>query len=366
MSQTTVSQEGLYMPARSLMDCASVGYDLKGAAAAAERGSGESFPDAQYLYALFLYQGAAGVPRDRKTAEELIGLASAGGSKEAAIVQSEMSRNPEDVMERLVGLRLKGEQRNPNACSELFSMYDKGTPEVKKNHAEAVRWYTVCAEADDAEAQNTIGFMHLKGKGIPRDTEKGLYWLKRAADNGSAMAMFRIGDLYYQGSYDTEQDLKRAMEWFGRASDAGNKEAQYALGCIYSTPKTKTFDIKKGNRFFEKAAEQGHPEAQYQIGMSYAYGEGVERDPSMAVKWLEASAENGYQQASATSPPTMIPTRLSTSTTCKDNSCAAMWLAPTPPKACRQASTSWATRKYVSTDIDPTTPASRNTKYKMS
>ena len=98
------------MPSRSLMDCASTGYDLKGAAAAAERGSEESIPDAQYLYALFLYTGSAGITRDRKTAEELFRLASGEGSKDAAIVVSEMSRNPEDVMEKLLELRLRGEQ----------------------------------------------------------------------------------------------------------------------------------------------------------------------------------------------------------------------------------------------------------------
>ena len=40
MSEKMVSQDGYYMPSRGLMDCGSVSYDLKGAAAEAERGAG--------------------------------------------------------------------------------------------------------------------------------------------------------------------------------------------------------------------------------------------------------------------------------------------------------------------------------------
>ena len=297
MSQSTISQDGQYMPSRNLMDCGSVGYDLKGAAAAAERGSGESIPDAQYLYALFLYTGSAGVARDRSTAEELFRLASAGGSKDASIVVSELANNSEEAMDDLLRLRLRGEQRDPEACEKLFSMYDNGTSEVSKSHAEAVRWYTVCAEDDDAEAQNVIGYMYLKGKGIPKDENKAVYWLQRSADSGNPTAMYRLAELYYQGTYDTEPDVKKAMDYYVRAAEAGSMDAQFAMGCFCSTPRTKYFDIKKGNAYFEKAAEQGHAEAQYQIGMSYANGDGVRRDPSLAMKWLEKSCENGYQQA---------------------------------------------------------------------
>ena len=78
MSDDAISQDGQYVPARSLMDCGSMDYDMRKAASAAERGAGSAVPDAQYLYALFLYVGEAGVTVDRKTAAELFSLAASG------------------------------------------------------------------------------------------------------------------------------------------------------------------------------------------------------------------------------------------------------------------------------------------------
>ena len=158
---------------------------------------------------------------------------------------AEIERNPEDVMEDLIRLRLRGEQRDVDACSKLFDMYDHGTSAVRKDHAEAIRWYTVCAENDDVAAQNTIGFMYLMGKGIRKNREKAVLWLQKAAQNGSAEAMYHMGQMYDQGLCDTEPDLGKAVDWFTRAADAGDMDARFSMGCICSTPRTKYTDGRK-------------------------------------------------------------------------------------------------------------------------
>ena len=297
MSQNNVSEEGHYLPARRFLDCSSTDYDMVKAAKAAEEGAANGDPDAQYLHALFMYNGAGGITEDRKTAEETFSLAMSGGSREATIVSMEFSRNEPEVMDKLLALRLRGEQKDTDASRKLFELYDNGKRCVKKDHAEAIRFYTACAECDDAVAQDTIGFMFLMGKGVRKDREKAVYWLKRAADNGSGSAMYHMGQMYDQGLCDTEPDLKNAVQWYRMGAEAGDMEAQFALGCIYSTPRIKYTNEREAAQMFLKAAEQGHAEAAYQIGMMSAYGQGVKRDPSVAVKWLERAAEGGFQQA---------------------------------------------------------------------
>ena len=284
MSDSQSTDEGLYIPSRRHMDCASPEYDLREAAVQAEDGAAEANPDAQYLHGLFLYTGEGGTAVDERTAQEMFALAASAGYRPADIVRQEIERNDSGTESELIALRLRGEQRDTDACAKLFDIYDNGLQSVKKDHAEAIRWYTVCAENDDVDAQNTIGFMYLMGKGVRKDRDKAVRWLRAAADNGCAQAMYRIGKMYDEGLCDTEPDLKSAMSWYQKAADADDPDAEFALGCIYSMPRTRYSDDREAARMFGRAAENGHAEAQYQIGMMYAYGQGVPRDPSLASK----------------------------------------------------------------------------------
>ena len=296
MSQSTSMDGGYFAPSRRYLDCASPDFDLRRAASEAEAGASQGDPDAQYLHALLLYLGK-GCPQDRKTASEALALSAAAGYRPADIVRGETERDEPELLEKVLELRLRGEQRDTDACRKLFELYDNGSECVKKDHAEAIRFYTVCAENDDVEAQDTIGFMYLMGKGVAKDREKALRWLKAAAENGCGRAMYRIGRMYDEGLCYTEPDIASAVSWYEKAVDADDPDAEFAMGCIHSTPKTRYTDDREAARMFGLAAEHGHAEAQYQIGMLYAYGQGVPRDPSMAVKWLEKSCEGGYQQA---------------------------------------------------------------------
>jgi len=129
MSDRSTVDYGAYMPARRYMDCTSQEYDLKSAASEAEKGSAESDPDAQYLLALFLLTGSGGCEVDEKTAMDLLEMASAAGSKQAAILKAEISDNDPEDQKDMIRLRFLGEQRDTDACSELFSLYDVGKKE---------------------------------------------------------------------------------------------------------------------------------------------------------------------------------------------------------------------------------------------
>ncbi len=293
----TIDGAWRFEPARRLMDCSSPEFDLRRAAALAEDAANEGDADARYLCGLLLYLGEGGEVPDEATARDLFSLAAASGHQSSSIVSEEIGRNAPEVQRPLMELRLRGEERDTAACAELFEAYDRGDSRVRKSHAEAVRFYTVCAEAGDAVAQRAIGWMIFKGKGVPKDFELGMKWLREAAANGDASAMYRLGQIHDEGQGDTEPDLKTAVKWYEAASDAGDRDAQFAFGCICASPKNRWSSDARAAELFEKAAEQGHAEAAYQLGMMLAYGQGIDRDPSRAAYWLERACEGGYQQA---------------------------------------------------------------------
>lgn len=276
--------------------------DLKKACAMAEALAAEDAESA-YLLGLMEYTGR-GTQQDRVKAAEEFGIAAGRGLQEAAIVAEEISRNPEDVQSGLMDMRFKAECGDLSACRKIFPLYDTGKDgegnrgPAKKNHAEAIRLYMPCAEAGDADAQNTIGYMYLMGKGVPKDRALALRLLEDAWKNGCAQAAQRIAYMYDSGQDFNDPDLDNAVKWYTRAADMGYADAEFALAGIMFIQDSPYYNPARAAKLLIKAADKGQHEAEQEAGMMYAYGSnGVRRDPDKAAKYLEAACEGGVQQA---------------------------------------------------------------------
>ena len=71
-------------------------------------------------------------------------------------------------------------------------MYGKGG--VKRDPAEAAKWYRMAgvayreaAEKGDVEAQSSLGSMYENGHGIERDYVEAAKWYRKAAEQGDMM-----------------------------------------------------------------------------------------------------------------------------------------------------------------------------------
>ena len=63
------------------------------------------------------------------------------------------------------------------------------------------------AEAGDAVSQRHIALTYKNGwDGAPKDDEKYVYWLKKAANGGVAEAQYDLGRLYDEGEYGVPKD----------------------------------------------------------------------------------------------------------------------------------------------------------------
>jgi TPR repeat protein len=55
--------------------------------------------------------------------------------------------------------------------------------------------------------------MLLRGEGTEKDLAKGLWWMKKAAANGSRVAARLLSDTYEQGLFGAEASPSKAAYW---------------------------------------------------------------------------------------------------------------------------------------------------------
>ena len=80
------------------------------------------------------------------------------------------------------------------------------------------------AEKGDARAQNSLGFMYLKGKGVEQDYKEAAKWTHKSAEQGLALAQHNLGWMYYNNEGVLEDDVT-AYAWWNIAAANGNKDA---------------------------------------------------------------------------------------------------------------------------------------------
>jgi len=53
------------------------------------------------------------------------------------------------------------------------------------------------AEAGDSQSQCALGHYYFHGDGVPRDLKESFKWYKKSAEQGNALAQYRLGNLYF-------------------------------------------------------------------------------------------------------------------------------------------------------------------------
>ena len=92
------------------------------------------------------------------------------------------------------------------------------------------------ADQGDAISQNDLGHMYLDGYpdyNIPKDNDKAIYYLNKAAEQNQVNAMTTVGWVYFTGEYGAPIDYEEAINWNKKASDLGCSIASYNIGLFY-------------------------------------------------------------------------------------------------------------------------------------
>lgn len=104
-----------------------------------------------------------------------------------------------------------------------------------KNKEYQVELKTVqpAAESGDAHAMNRMGVMNEFGYGLKRNPAEAFRWYQKAAEAGLVAGVHNIGRAYNFGT-GVEQNFAEAERWYREAAKKGHTDAMFFLGTLYS------------------------------------------------------------------------------------------------------------------------------------
>jgi TPR repeat protein len=149
------------------------------------------------------------------------------------------TRNPEDML--IVDCLLPGQMRKLGKSATFMGARrpvrtTQADCEVRggeyvssdrANYQTALKVWMAQAELGDADAQNYVGEIYLKGLGTDPDYAKSAEWFGKAAAQGSRRARINLGYQYEQG-LGVQMDLARALNLYREASGIDNDRLVFA------------------------------------------------------------------------------------------------------------------------------------------
>jgi type III secretion protein C len=215
---------------------------------------------------------------------------------------------------------------------------------VSRDLPQAIQWFERAAAQGDAQAQYWLGYASMRGEGLPRDlaaarryltdsahqghqaslralealaprgdaadwyslgrllelrnrdSQRAMPWYSRAAEQGNADAIARLGELSYDGG-GIPRDLERARILFKQAADKGSALAEFRLAGMTEAGLGSRADSAEALRLYQSAAGKGQIDAMIRLAMAYERGElGLGRDEAQALR-LRETARRAAQHA---------------------------------------------------------------------
>ncbi len=106
-----------------------------------------------------------------------------------------------------------------------FAGLDEGLAALRNgDDVTAIKEIRPLAERGNAQAQMLLGYIYLKGRGVPKDDNQAVAWYRKAADQGDAEAQFNLGFMYFNGR-GVSKDGMLAYFWFLLSSTQGYANA---------------------------------------------------------------------------------------------------------------------------------------------
>ena len=253
--------------------------------------------------------------------------ASAGLIKAAELIYKAAQKENDGAKKSTLYLK-SGELGNAAAQMELGWLYWDGPTQDKTN---AIKWWHMAAENDNAEAQllltamyagsNFIGIWSDNDAGTPGlswtlvpeivvETAERNKWLERLVKNVEPRIQCSLGLLYIENGLGLTQNKADRIRYLLNAGEKGNSFAQFLLGCLYDgdtwnylVQELKHFviiDRTEAVKWYRKAAEQNIQPAEHRLADMYFNGEGVPRDFEEALKLYKKDAEQGCPLSQST------------------------------------------------------------------
>jgi hypothetical protein len=253
---------------------------LKGAAA------GE--PESLYRLGLFAWAGD-GVPQNSMEAITLLQRAIEAGHKEAEKALTRLrdeihggaKPDGEEAMHMLKVVPRLHEPEVMLAMGKALMIGDK----VGVNQVRGMELIHSAAHAGYAAAYYELSKLHSQGEAKYRDLAAASRFLQNAADRGYPEAMEELGLLL------RASQAEEAVKWLRRAAEEDQAEAMFALGQLAYQGKGLPQNKLDALRWFRAAAKLGHKAAASRAAHILYKGDGVLANKVEAQQWADLAGE---------------------------------------------------------------------------
>lgn len=184
--------------------------------------------------------------------------------------------------------------RDGDAAAQTLAaeIYGRGLG-VKRDEAEAARWYQAAAEQNIPEAQFQYALMLLDGRYVDRDVDQAFALMEEAANAGNRMAQFNFAQLLLSRGRTADAEV-RAADYFQRAAEAGLPDAQYAMAQVLAQGAGgRSIDPAAARRWMELAARANFDTAQVEYGTWLVEGIGGPPNEAAGFGWIQTAASGG-------------------------------------------------------------------------
>lgn len=162
------------------------------------------------------------------------------------------------------------------------------------------------AQDGDILAQIQLADCFRKGRGVKRNMEEALQWLKKAGEQKSPEALYQLGRCAEDGN-GMPRDEKVAADYYRQAAEKGHMEAQYAYAICKQAGIGCTQDLQDSIYWMEKAANQGHENAHLQLGRLHDECARLQQIQKQQVK---TATENQQKEVAPANPvPYQMPSK---------------------------------------------------------
>ena len=158
------------------------------------------------------------------------------------------------------------------------------------------RW-CVRAEDGDPEAQYKVA-VYLRNRGVSAIDRDVRRYLTSAAEQGHPEACLILGRELVEFGRSGE-DLERGVEYLRNAADCNLPDAYELLGGCYAKGTGVQEDPEKAEQYYCKWAEQGGAKAALRLALRYAAGEQVPQSRVKAMVWVQKAQDAGMADAQA-------------------------------------------------------------------
>lgn len=165
------------------------------------------------------------------------------------------------------------------------------------NADEAFAYFMESALLGYAKAEHAVGQCYFRGIGVKKDKAEALKWFEKAAEQGHIHSQFMAGSIHYFPVFEGLTDHEKAAKYFRMAAEQGDGQSCNSLGVCYENGYGVEKSLEEAAKWFKQGAEHGASDAQTNYGLCLLEGKGVSQNQAEAIKWLTLAAKQGNEKA---------------------------------------------------------------------